>query len=51
MSEAQNTQVVKDAYAACGRGDVNGILVRADEGGAVGEFWAFGSSEGQSCPA
>lgn len=28
MSEAGNTQVVKDAYAAFQRGDVNGILAR-----------------------
>lgn len=32
MSEAQNTQVVKDAYAAFGRGDVNGILALLDDG-------------------
>ena len=31
MQEAQNTQVVKDAYAAFGRGDVEGILGRLDE--------------------
>ena len=32
MQEAQNTQVVKDAYAAFGRGDVEGILGRLDDG-------------------
>jgi ketosteroid isomerase-like protein len=32
MQAAQNTQVVKDAYAAFGRGDVQGILDRLDEG-------------------
>ena len=31
MSEASNTQVVKDAYAAFGRGDVQGILSALDE--------------------
>jgi len=31
MSEAQNTQVVKDAYAAFARGDVNGILAQVDD--------------------
>ena len=31
MLEAQNTQVVKDAYAAFGRGDVNGILALVDD--------------------
>lgn len=32
MQEAQNTKVVQDAYAAFGRGDVQGILDRLDEG-------------------
>ena len=32
MSEAQNTQSVKDAYAAFGRGDVGAILALVDEG-------------------
>jgi hypothetical protein len=32
MQEAQNTQVVKDAYAAFGRGDVQGILDKLDDG-------------------
>src|SRR5688572_24706942 len=32
MQEAQNTQIVKDAYAAFGRGDVQGILDRLDDG-------------------
>jgi len=31
MPEAQNTQVVKDAYAAFQRGDVNGILALLDD--------------------
>jgi ketosteroid isomerase-like protein len=31
MSEAQNTQAVKDAYAAFGRGDVDGILALLDD--------------------
>ena len=31
MSEAQNTQSVKDAYAAFGRGDVNAILAMVDD--------------------
>jgi ketosteroid isomerase-like protein len=31
MSEALNTQIVKDAYAAFGRGDVNAILATLDE--------------------
>ena len=31
MSEAQNTQSVKDAYAAFGRGDVNAILSMVDD--------------------
>jgi len=31
MSEARNTQVVKDAYAAFGRSDVNGILALLDD--------------------
>ncbi len=31
MSEAQNTQTVKDAYAAFGSGDVHGILALLDE--------------------
>src|SRR6187455_2164154 len=31
MSETQNTQIVKDAYAAFGRGDVNAILALLDE--------------------
>ena len=31
MSEAQNTQAVKDAYAAFGRGDVNAILAVVDD--------------------
>ncbi len=31
MSEAQNTQAVKDAYAAFGRGDINAILAMADD--------------------
>jgi ketosteroid isomerase-like protein len=31
MSEAQNTQVVKDAYAAFQRGDINTILGLLDE--------------------
>lgn len=31
MSEAQNTQVVKDCYAAFLRGDVNSILSNLDE--------------------
>ena len=32
MQEAQNIQVVKDTYAAFGRGDVQGILDRLDDG-------------------
>ena len=32
MQEAQNTKVVQEAYAAFGRGDVQGILDRLDEG-------------------
>ncbi len=32
MSDAQNIQTVKDAYAAFGRGDVNGILALLDDG-------------------
>ncbi len=32
MSEVQNTQSVKDAYAAFGRGDVDAILALVDEG-------------------
>src|SRR6478672_7517919 len=32
MQEAQNTQVVKEAYEAFGRGDVQGILDRVDDG-------------------
>src|SRR5689334_5548839 len=31
MSPEQNTQVVKDAYAAFGRGDVNAILAMVDD--------------------
>ena len=31
MSDTRNTQVVKDAYAAFGRGDVNGILALVDD--------------------
>ena len=31
MSEALNTQLVKDAYAAFGRGDVNAILAVVDD--------------------
>ena len=31
MSEAQNTQAVKDAYAAFGRGDVAAILALVDD--------------------
>ena len=31
MQEAQNTKVVQDAYAAFGRGDVEGILDRLDD--------------------
>ncbi len=31
MSEAQHTQIVKDAYAAFSRGDVNAILALVDE--------------------
>jgi ketosteroid isomerase-like protein len=31
MSEAQNTRVVQDAYAAFGRGDVPGILATLDD--------------------
>jgi ketosteroid isomerase-like protein len=32
MGEADNTKVVQDAYAAFGRGDVQGILDRLDDG-------------------
>ena len=32
MGEADNTKVVQEAYAAFGRGDVQGILDRLDEG-------------------
>ena len=32
MHEAQNTQIVKDAYEAFGRGDVESILEKLDEG-------------------
>jgi hypothetical protein len=32
MQEAQNTKEVQEAYAAFGRGDVQGILDRLDEG-------------------
>ena len=32
MSEADNTKVVQDAYAAFGRGDVQSILDRLDDG-------------------
>jgi ketosteroid isomerase-like protein len=32
MQEAQNTKVVQEAYAAFGRGDVQGILDRLDDG-------------------
>ena len=32
MQEAQNTKVVQDAYAAFGRGDVQGILDKLDDG-------------------
>jgi ketosteroid isomerase-like protein len=32
MSEASNTQVIKDAYAAFGRGDANAILGMLDDG-------------------
>jgi len=32
MQEAQNTKVVKDAYAAFGRGDIQGILDTLDDG-------------------
>lgn len=32
MSEVANTKVVQDAYAAFGRGDVQGILDRLDDG-------------------
>ena len=31
MQETQNTKVVQDAYAAFGRGDVQGILDRLDD--------------------
>lgn len=31
MGEAENTKVVQDAYAAFGRGDVQGILDRLDD--------------------
>ena len=31
MSEAQNIQTVKDAYAAFGRGDINAILAMGDD--------------------
>jgi len=31
MQEAQNTKVVQEAYAAFGRGDVQGILDRVDD--------------------
>ena len=32
MGEADNTKVVQEAYAAFGRGDVQGILDRLDDG-------------------
>ena len=32
MQETQNTKIVQDAYAAFGRGDVQGILDRLDDG-------------------
>jgi ketosteroid isomerase-like protein len=32
MQETQNTKLVQDAYAAFGRGDVQGILDRLDDG-------------------
>src|SRR6187549_3310104 len=32
MGEAENTKVVQEAYAAFGRGDVQGILDRVDDG-------------------
>ena len=32
MQEAQNTKLVQDAYAAFGRGDVQNILEKLDEG-------------------
>jgi ketosteroid isomerase-like protein len=32
MQETENTKVVQDAYAAFGRGDVQGILDRLDDG-------------------
>src|SRR5512132_1501163 len=32
MGEAENTKVVQEAYAAFGRGDVQGILDRLDDG-------------------
>jgi uncharacterized protein len=32
MQETQNTKVVQDAYAAFGRGDVQGILEKLDDG-------------------
>src|SRR6185436_5080538 len=32
MQEAQNTKVVQEAYAAFGRGDVQGIIDRLDDG-------------------
>ena len=47
MSEAQNTQSVKDAYAAFGRGDVNAILAMVDD--SV-EWEGVKGAEGASVP-
>jgi ketosteroid isomerase-like protein len=50
MSEAQNTQLVKDAYAAFQRGDITAILNMLDEAvdwhGVIGtEFDTFDPRE------
>lgn len=39
MSEAQNTKVVQDAYAAFGRGDIPVLLGYMTDKAAVGEFF------------
>lgn len=43
MSEAQNTKVVQDAYAAFGRGDIQGILDRLDDGVVWQAIYGAGS--------
>src|SRR5688500_45954 len=43
MQEAQNTKVVQDAYAACGRGDVQGILANVADSGVWTAVYGAGA--------